>query len=44
MQDYAVVSVKVPEGVTVEGFGKTTKGPSSVQLIVKESGNGSDAR
>ena len=36
MQDYAVVSVKVPEGVTVEGLGKTIKGPSSVQLIVKK--------
>ena len=36
IQDYAIVSVKVPEGVTVEGFGKTIKGPSSVTLIAKK--------
>ena len=36
IQDYAIVSVKVPEGVTVEGFGKTITGPSSVTLIAKK--------
>ena len=36
VRDYAIVSVKVREGVTVEGFGKTIKGPSSVTLIVKK--------
>jgi len=36
VRDYAIVSVKVPEGVTVEGFGKTIKGPSSVTLIAKK--------
>jgi hypothetical protein len=36
IQDYAIVSVIVPEGVTVEGFGKTIKGPSSVKLIAKK--------
>ena len=33
IQDYAIVSVKVPEGVTVEGYGKTIEGPSAVTLI-----------
>jgi hypothetical protein len=36
VQDYAIVSVKVLEGTTVEGFGKTIKGPSSVTLIAKK--------
>ena len=34
MRDYAIVSVKVPEGVTIEGYGKTIKGPSSVTMTV----------
>jgi hypothetical protein len=34
VRDYAIVSVKVPEGVTVQGPGKTIKGPSSVTLMV----------
>lgn len=34
VRDYALVSVKVPEGVTVEGHGRTIKGPSSVTLMV----------
>ncbi len=36
VRDYAIISVKVREGVTVEGFGKTIKGPSSVTLIAKK--------
>jgi len=36
VQDYAIVSIKVREGVTIEGFGKTIKGPSSVTLIAKK--------
>ncbi|QQS53630.1 MAG: hypothetical protein IPM89_12235 [Candidatus Competibacteraceae bacterium] len=36
VQDYAIVSVKVREGVTIEGFGKTIEGPSSVTLIAKK--------
>ena len=36
VRDYAIVSVKVPEGVTVQGFGKTITGPSSVTLIAKK--------
>jgi hypothetical protein len=36
VQDYAVVSVKVPEGVTVEGHGKTITGPSAVTLIARK--------
>jgi len=38
VRDYAIVSVKVPEGVTVEGFGKTITGPSSVTLIATRAG------
>ncbi len=38
VRDYAIVSVKVPEGVTVEGYGKTIKGPSSVILIATKAG------
>ncbi len=34
VRDYAIVSVKVPEGVTVEGHGKTIKGPSLVTMTV----------
>ena len=34
VRDYALVSVKVPEGVTVEGHGRAIKGPSSVTLMV----------
>ena len=34
VRDYAIVSVKVPEGVTIEGYGKTIKGPSSVTMTV----------
>ena len=38
VRDYAIVSVKVPEGVTVAGPGKTIKGPSSVTLVVTMTG------
>ena len=34
VRDYAIVSVKVPEGVTVQSPGKTITGPSSVTLRV----------
>lgn len=34
VRDYAIVSIKVLEGTTVEGRGKTIKGPSSVTLMV----------
>ncbi len=34
VRDYAIVSVKVPEGVTVQSPGKTITGPSSVTLMV----------
>ena len=33
-RDYAIVSIKVLEGTTVEGRGKTIKGPSSVTMMV----------
>ena len=36
VQDYAIVSIKVREGVTIDGFGKTIKGPSSVTVIAKK--------
>lgn len=36
VRDYAIVSIKVREGVTIEGFGKTIKGPSSVTLIARK--------
>jgi hypothetical protein len=34
VRDYAIVSIKVLEGTTVEGRGKTIKGPSSVTMMV----------
>ncbi|MDS4043050.1 MAG: hypothetical protein RKP20_17980 [Candidatus Competibacter sp.] len=34
VRDYAIISVKVPEGVTVQSPGKTITGPSSVTLMV----------
>ena len=34
VRDYAIVSVKVPEGVTVQSPGKTITGTSSVTLMV----------
>lgn len=34
VRDYAIVSVKVLEGTTIEGHGKTIKGPSSVTIMV----------
>ncbi|HRF62815.1 MAG TPA: hypothetical protein P5260_08465 [Candidatus Competibacter sp.] len=33
VRNYAIVSVQVPEGVTVQGPNGTIKGPSSVKLI-----------
>jgi hypothetical protein len=36
IRDYAIVSVKVLEGTTIEGHGKTIKGPTSVTLIAKK--------
>ena len=38
VRDYAIVSVKVPEGVTVQSPGKTITGPSSVTLMVTMAG------
>jgi hypothetical protein len=39
VRDYAIVSVTVPEGVTVQGHGKTIKGPSKVTLMVTNKGS-----
>jgi hypothetical protein len=39
VRDYAIVSVTVPEGVTVAGHGKTIKGPSKVTLMVTNKGS-----
>lgn len=36
IQDYAIVSIKVPEGVTIEGHGRTIQGPSSVTLVARK--------
>ena len=38
VRDYAIGSVKVPEGVTVQSPGKTITGPSSVTLMVTMAG------
>jgi hypothetical protein len=39
VQDYAIVSVKVPEGVTVEGKGKKIIGPSQITIMVVNKGS-----
>ena len=39
VRDYALVSVKVPEGVTVSGNGKTITGPSQVTFMVTGAGS-----
>lgn len=39
IRDYAIVSIKVPEGVTVESPGKIIKGPSQVTLMVINKGS-----
>ena len=36
IQDYAIVSILVPEGVTVQDENVTIKGPSAVTLIAKK--------
>ncbi len=36
---HAVIAIKVPEGVTVEGYGKTVKGGSELVLMVANAGS-----
>jgi len=38
-RDHAVIALKVPEGVTVEGYGKTVKGEAELVLMVTNAGS-----
>ncbi|MCP5159276.1 MAG: hypothetical protein H6975_07605 [Gammaproteobacteria bacterium] len=38
VRDHAIISVKVPEGVTVEGYGRTIKGEAELVLMVANTG------
>ena len=38
-RDHAVIALKVPEGVTVEGYGKTVKGEGELVLMVANAGS-----
>ena len=38
-RDHAVIALKVPEGVTVEGYGKTVKGGEELVLMVANAGS-----
>ncbi|MCB1918583.1 MAG: hypothetical protein KDJ28_01225 [Candidatus Competibacteraceae bacterium] len=39
VRDFAVISLMVPEGVTIEGGGKTVKGPADLILMVSNGGS-----
>ncbi|MCP5127082.1 MAG: hypothetical protein H6973_15965 [Gammaproteobacteria bacterium] len=39
VRDFAVISLMVPEGVTIEGSGKTVKGPADLILMVSNGGS-----